>query len=452
MEYGALTLIPIVFIIVMAVVTRKSFESLLAGSVIACIIMHGTGFFLPWVDMLMEALSDPENQWVILVCGLFGSLIALLRESKGTGGFIRIGERLCKTERGALLGTFVMGVVIFVDDYLNMLTVGTCMRAICDRRKVPRESLAYMLDSTGTPICVLLPFSTWTAFYISLFMKEEAIRNMGFSSGLSMYIQTIPYIFYASVTVLMVFLFAMGWLPKIGPMKKAYDRVRTTGRTYSEESDRYNTEPEDTGEEGKVIDFLLPVAFLIVATIVADDILAAVILTLVLCLVLYIPRKRMTFTQWSELLISGFCEMMPTLAILAGAFTVARCCNAMELPEYVISTVQPYVTPQTYPLIIFLVVSVLTFATSSTWGISTIVIPIIIPLGAAVDANMILTMAAILSGSTFGSHACFYSDATVLASAAARIENMEHAFTQIPYSLIGAAITCVCLLVSGYMM
>lgn len=452
MEYGALTLIPIVFIIVMAVVTRKSFESLLAGSVIACIIMHGTGFFLPWVDMLMEALSDPENQWVILVCGLFGSLIALLRESKGTGGFIRIGERLCKTERGALLGTFVMGVVIFVDDYLNMLTVGTCMRAICDRRKVPRESLAYLLDSTGTPICVLLPFSTWTAFYISLFMKEEAIRNMGFSSGLSMYIQTIPYIFYASVTVLMVFLFAMGWLPRIGPMKKAYDRVRTTGRTYSEESDRYNTEPEDTGEEGKVIDFLLPVAFLIVATIVADDILAAVILTLVLCLVLYIPRKRMTFTQWSELLISGFCEMMPTLAILAGAFTVARCCNAMELPEYVISTVQPYVTPQTYPLIIFLVVSVLTFATSSTWGISTIVIPIIIPLGAAVDANMILTMAAILSGSTFGSHACFYSDATVLASAAARIENMEHAFTQIPYSLIGAAITCVCLLVSGYAM
>ena len=390
MEYGALTLIPIVFIIVMAVVTRKSFESLLAGSVIACIIMHGTGFFLPWVDMLMEALSDPENQWVILVCGLFGSLIALLRESKGTGGFIRIGERLCKTERGALLGTFVMGVVIFVDDYLNMLTVGTCMRAICDRRKVPRESLAYLLDSTGTPICVLLPFSTWTAFYISLFMKEEAIRNMGFSSGLSMYIQTIPYIFYASVTVLMVFLFAMGWLPKIGPMKKAYDRVRATGRTYSEESDRYNTEPEDTGEEGKVIDFLLPVAFLIVATIVADDILAAVILTLVLCLVLYIPRKRMTFTQWSELLISGFCEMMPTLAILAGAFTVARCCNAMELPEYVISTVQPYVTPQTYPLIIFLVVSVLTFATSSTWGISTIVIPIIIPLGAAVDARLLL--------------------------------------------------------------
>ena len=452
MESGALTLIPIVFIIVTAVLTRRSFESLMAGSVIACMIMYGRGFFLPWVDMLMEALSDPENQWVILVCGLFGSLIALLRESKGTGGFIRIGDRLCRTERGALLGTFLMGVVIFVDDYLNMLTVGTCMRAICDRRKVPRESLAYLLDSTGTPICVLLPFSTWTAFYISLFMKEEAIRSMGFSSGLSMYIQTIPFIFYAIVTVLMVFLFAMGWMPKIGPMKKAYERVRLTGRTYSPDSEKYNLEPEETGEGGSVIDFLLPIGFLIAATILSDDILAAVILTLVLCLALYVPRGRMTFGKWSELLICGFCEMMPTLAILAGAFTVARCCNAMQLPEYVITTVQPYVTPQTYPLIIFLVVSALTFATSSTWGISTIVIPIIIPLGAAVGANMILTMAAILSGSTFGSHACFYSDATVLASAAARIENMEHAFTQIPYSLLGAAVTCVCLLVSGYAM
>ena len=449
MDYGALTLIPIVFIIVTAILTRKSFESLMAGSVIACMIMHGTGFFLPWVDMLLETLSDPENQWVILVCGLFGSLIAMLRESRGTSGFIRIGEKLCRSERSALLGTFILGAVIFVDDYLNMLTVGTCMRPICDRRKVPREALAYLLDSTGTPICVLLPFSTWTAFYISLFMKEEAVQAMHFSSGLAMYIQTIPYIFYAIITVIMVFLFAMGWMPRIGPMKKAYERVKKTGRTYSEESEKYNLEAEDTDTNGNIADFLLPIFVLIIVTILADDILAAVIVTLALCLVMYIPRKKMTFTQWSGLLITGFCEMMPTLAILAGAFTVARCCNAMHLPEYVISTVQPFVTPQTYPMIIFLVVSALTFATSSTWGISTIVIPIIIPLAAAVNADMILTMAAILSGSTFGSHACFYSDATVLASAASRVENMEHAFTQIPYAAIGAVITCVCLLIAA---
>ena len=452
MEYGALTLLPIIFIIVMAVLTRKSFESLLAGSVLACIIMHGSGFFLPWVNTLVAAISDPENQSVILICGLFGSLIALLRESRGTRGFIRIGEKLCRSERGALLGTFILGIVIFVDDYLNMLTVGLCMRDICDRKKVPREALAYLLDSTGTPVCVLIPFSTWTAFYISLFMREEAIVNMNFSSGLSMYISTIPFIFYSIITVIMVFLFAMGWMPKIGLMKKAYERTRATGMTYSEESRKYN-DKEETGEkDGQLIDFVIPMAVLIGVTVVTEDILSAVILTLFLCLILYVPRKRLTFTKWGELLISGYCEMMPTLAILVGAFTVARCCSDMQLPEYVISLVRPYVTPATYPMIIFLVVSILTFSTSSTWGISTIVIPIIIPLGAVVGANMILTMAAILSGSTFGSHACFYSDATVLASAGAKIENMEHAFSQMPYAFIGAALTCVCLLISGYAM
>ena len=452
MEYGALTLIPIIFIIVMAVLTRKSFESLLAGSVLACIIMHGTGFFLPWVETLLAAISDLENQSVILICGLFGSLIAMLRESRGTGGFTRIGEKLCRTERGALLGTFVLGAVIFVDDYLNMLTVGLCMRDICDRKKVPREALAYLLDSTGTPFCVIIPFSTWTAFYISLFMREEAIINMNFPSGFSMYISTIPFIFYAIITVIMVWMFAMGWMPKIGPMKKAYERTRATGMTYSEESRKYNEEEETGEEDGQLIDFALPMGVLIGVTIVTEDILRAVILTLFLCLLLYVPRRRLTFSKWGELLISGYCEMMPTLAILVGAFTVARCCSDMQLPEYVISLVQPYVTPATYPVIIFLVVAVLTFATSSTWGISTIVIPIIVPLAAAVGANMILTMAAILSGSTFGSHACFYSDATVLASAGAKIENMEHAFTQMPYAFIGAALTCVCLLVSGFVM
>lgn len=450
MQYGILTLVPVAVIIVMAVLTRKSFESLLVGSVVACIIMYGARFLTPWVGMLTSALTDADNEWVILLCGLFGSLIAMLRESRGTDGFIRLGEKLCKTERTALLGTFVLGVIIFVDDYLNMMTVGTCMRRICDKRKVPRETLAYVLDSTGTPICVLLPFSTWSAFYIALFMAEPAVQELGYDNGVLMYIHLIPYIFYAIATVLIVFLFALGVMPRLGAMRGAYRRVKETGRTYSEESIRYNSE-EEKEASGNVLDFLLPICVLIAVTILVDDILTAVIVSLFVCLLLYIPRHVMTFQQWSGLLISGFCEMMPTLAILAGAFTVAQCCNAMGLPEYVISTVQPYCTAQTFPLIIFLVVAVLTFATSSTWGVSTIVVPIIIPLGAAVGANMVLTMAAILSGSTFGSHACFYSDATVLASAASRIDNLEHALTQIPYALLASALACAGYLVCGYL-
>lgn len=449
MEYGALTLMPVVVIIVMAVITKKSFESLLVGSITACIIMYGAGFIPEWVKMMLTAASDYDNVWVILVCGLFGSLIAMLRESKGTNGFSNLGEKLCKSEKTALLGTFIMGAVIFVDDYLNMLTVGTCMRGICDKRKVPREALAYVLNSTGTPICVLLPFSTWTAFYITLFIKEDAVQMLGYQSGAELYMHIIPYIFYAIATVAMVLLFGFGIMPKLGSMKKAYVRTAKTGCTYSEESSRLNV--NDAGEDvtGNVWDFLIPVIVLIAVTIIQGDMLTAVIVTLFVCLLMYVPRKIMTFNEWSNYLIAGFCEMVPTLAILIGAFTVAKCCNVMGLPQYMIATVQPYLSASTFPVVIFMIVSLLTFATSSTWGVSTIVVPIIIPLAAAVDADLILTMAAILSGSTFGSHACFYSDATVLAATASRISNLEHAMAQIPYALIGAAVSCAGFLICG---
>lgn len=450
MSYGILTLLPILVIIVMAVITKKSFESLIVGSVVASIIMYGIGFLPHWVDSILTAVSTTDNQWVILVCDLFGSLIAMLRESHGTNGFSAWGEKLCKNEKTTLLGTLIMGIVIFVDDYLNMLTVGTCMRKICDRRKVPREALAYVLDSTGTPVCVLLPFSTWTAFYITLFMKEDGVKALGFSSGISMYLHTMPFIFYAIATVAIVFLFIFGIMPKLGGMKKAYDRVKATGRTYSEASTKYNIDDESDNVPGNIWDFVIPIAVLILVTVFQGDMLLAVIVTLVVCLLLYVPRKIMSIAEWCNLLISGFCEMLPTLAILVGAFTVANICNSMGLPEYIISAVTPYLNAQTFAVIIFIVVSILTFATSSTWGVSTIVVPIIIPLASAVGANMLLTMAAILSGSTFGSHACFYSDATVLASTASRIENLEHASSQIPYALIAAAVSCIGFVVCGF--
>ncbi|MGN1116672.1 MAG: Na+/H+ antiporter NhaC family protein [Candidatus Ornithomonoglobus sp.] len=452
MEYGFLTLIPIIVIIVMAVVTKKSFESLIVGSLVACIIMYGVHFLPEWTNMLLTAASNEDNQWVILVCGLFGSLIAMLRESKGTNGFVKLGEKLCRSERTTLLGTFILGVIIFVDDYLNMLTVGTCMRKVCDRRKIPREALAYLLDSTGTPICILLPFSTWAVFYISLFMKEDSVQALGFASGMDLYSHIIPYIFYAIFTVIIVLLFSFGLMPKLGKMSKAYKRTRETGMTYSEASRKYNHDIDKGYDDGNILDFLIPIAVLIALTIITTDMLLSVIVTLVVCLVMYVPRKIMTFAQWSSLLITGFCEMLPTLAILIGAFTVANCCETMGLSQYIIHAVQPYLNSQSFAAIIFIVVALLTFATSSTWGVSTIVVPIILPLAAAVDANLILTMAAILSGSTFGSHACFYSDATVLASTASQIENLEHAVTQIPYALIAAVLALAGYMVFGFVL
>lgn len=163
MNTGLIAIIIILVVIVGAIVTRRCMEFLIGGSIVAALVLYGGDFLTQWCAMLQSTLAD--NVWIFLVCGLFGSLIALLQTSKGTFGFTTLVAKFCTNQRRTLLTTFIMGILIFVDDYLNVLTIGVCMKNVCDKRKLPRESLAYMLDATGAADCVLLPFSTWAVFY-----------------------------------------------------------------------------------------------------------------------------------------------------------------------------------------------------------------------------------------------------------------------------------------------
>ncbi|MDD6808174.1 MAG: Na+/H+ antiporter NhaC family protein [Oscillospiraceae bacterium] len=451
MALGALCLVPVLLSVIGAIVTKKPFECLILGSFVGCILAYRGDFLNQWVRLLQETAAD--NQWIFLVCGLFGGLIAVLTKAKGTAGFSKITYKICKSERTSLLTTVFLGAIIFVDDYLNMLTVGTCMRPVCDERKVPREALAYMLDSTGTPICMMLPFSTWAAFYIALFMDQPAVQELGYSSGRSMFIHLIPYNFYAWLTVLFVVLFALGIMPKIGKMKKAYERTKTTGFTYeqTEENIAKNKAVEDTAEDGNILDFLVPMVVLIAFTFISD-ILVGVVVALIVCLFMYVPRKVMTVTEWSRLMVKGFCDIVPTIGALLAAFMVAGISGEMGLTDFVLTSIKSFPFPQFYPIIVFLVVAALTFATGSIWGSSTIVVPIILPLASAMTANIPLTIAAIMSGGTFGSHACFFADATMLAAESSKIDVMDHNLTQIPYVIITSVLTCILLGVFGTIM
>ena len=171
-----------------------------------------------------------------MVCALFGSLIALLGASHGTIGFSRWLRKLCRGPKSTLIVTWIMGVLIFVDDYLIIMTVSTSMQRMSDHHKVPREALTYIIASTGAPVCTLLPFSTWAVFFAAMFYSETGVAELGFGSPIATFIHTIPFIFYAIFAVLMVPLFSLGLVPKLGYMKRAYQRVRETGMTYSEAS------------------------------------------------------------------------------------------------------------------------------------------------------------------------------------------------------------------------
>jgi Na+/H+ antiporter NhaC len=451
-NYGILTLLPPIVVIVFALATRKTFEALLIGAVLGYIIANGTGFFGPFVDGLLGVVAD--DVWMFVTLGLFGSLVALLHKSRGTFGFANMIQSIASTRKKSLLASWILGILVFMDDYLNILTVSAAMRDVCDRHKTPREMLAYVIDSTGAPVCVLIPISTWAIFYGGVVADQAGMEAYG--SGMSIYLQSIPFIFYGWTAIIVVPLVIVGVIPLVFGMKKAYQRVETSGRIYSEISDKYNDEEEiqkQLGEgeiKGNVWNFLVPLIVVVGVTIYTEDMLVGLIVSIVVALIMYLPTKVMTFSQFSENLASGFASMIPMLFILAGAFLIKQSMDGIGLPQYVINGVLPYMNAQLFPAITFVVVAALSFVTGSNWGIPALTVPILIPLALAGGANPIITFAAIVSGGTFGSHACFYSDATVLTSQSCGIENLEHAFTQIPYAIISAVIAIILFLVSGF--
>ena len=436
-------------IIVGAVLTRRCIEFMVLGSLAAALLLYGpSGFLAGWGTSLQDMLS--ESVWVMLVCLLFGGLIGLLTDSRGSFGFSHYISKFCNTQRRTLLTTFVMGILIFVDDYLNVLSIGACMKKISDRQTLPRETLAYLLDSTGAPVCVLLPFSTWAAFYASLFYQQDSVRALGVRSAMQAYTMAIPYLFYPIITLIIVFLFCMGWMPKLGPMKKAYERVEKTGQVYSERSRKYNHEAfEEDETEGNIWNFIIPMGVLVAYAVITNDILSAVILALIVCFILYVPRKILTLDQFFASFIRGLADMLPTLTLLLVTFVLKDLSGKMGMTDYIIKIAEPYLFAEVFPAATFILGALLAFTTGSDWGMSSIITPIVFPLGAALGANPVLIMAAVISGGTFGSHACFYSDATLLAAQASGIDNMEHALSQLPYVIIASALSIAGFLITG---
>lgn len=448
LNLGLVAIIITVFIIIGAVVTRRCVECMIVGSMVAAIFAFGSSFLTVWSESLQNMLA--ENVWVMLVCLLFGGLISLLTDSKGSFGFSKYISKFCNSEKKTLMTTFIMGILIFVDDYLNVLSIGACMKKISDKQKLPRESLAYLLDSTGAPVCVLLPFSTWAVFYASLFYEQESVQAIsGVTSAMSAYVKAIPFCFYPIVTLIIVFLFAMGLMPKLGPMKKAYARAAETGKVYSDASRKYNHDDYEGEEEGNIWNFLIPMGVLVAVAVVTGDILVAVIIALIVCFIMYVPRKIISVDGFLSSMIRGFGDMLPTLTMLLVTFVLKDISGQMGMTEYIIQIAEPFLFAAIFPAMVFLLGAILAFTTGSDWGMSSIITPIVFPLGVALGANPVLIMAAVISGGTFGSHACFYADATLLAAQSSGVDSMEHALTQIPYVIIASVISVICFVVAG---
>ena len=435
MSLGLVSVLLILFVVIGAIATKRVEICLFLACLIGAIVLYGTHALSELGGIFVEALEN--NAWVMLIVLLLGGFIALLQSSNGHLGFSKIVDKICDTERKTLLMTFLMGVVIFIEELLNAMTIGACMKTHYDKKKIPRETLAYLLDATGGPICVMIPISGWGVCLMSMFVQEDAFLSLG-SNHIKSYLSAAPFCFYPIATLIIVFLFCMGIMPKLGGMKKAYKRVEDTGMVYSEKSKKYNQTISENVVDGKIIDFIIPVGVLIALTVITGDLITAVIGAIVVCAIMYIPRKIISSEDLFPILSRGFSDMLVVDIVLLLTFVLQ-----------IIEKVQPYMIGSLFPVMIFVLVAVLCFCTASLVGVCALVAPIAFPLGAILGVNTLLVMAAIMSGAGFGSHACFYSDATLVSSRIAGIDNLEHATSQLPYVIIAAAISLVAFIVAG---
>lgn len=451
----ALSLIPPLVVIALAIWLKRPILALIIGATVGLLLYAPHDALENFADTSLKVMQDETIGWLILVCGGFGALIGLLVHTGGALAFGKKAQRFAKGKKSSLFMTFILGLVIFVDDYLNALSVGETMKRVTDKYKVSREMLAYVVDSTAAPVCVLVPLSTWAIFFGGL-LENNNVAGVG--EGIHVYMQAIPYMLYAWLALLVVFLVIIGVIPAFGPMKKAelaaaqhQPEAVSFADTHPDNlaADKYavkafEEEFDDAQTKGRLHNFLIPMVLLVLFTVYFDiDVWKGLIVTLLVTLPLYAMQRLMSLADMMETMINGFKTMLPAIGTVIAAFIFKDVCDKLMLPQYIINNMAPYMTAQLLPAMVFLAMAILAFATGSSWGIFAVSIPIVMPLAYAVDANIPLIIGALMSASSFGSQACFYSDSTVLAAQGSGCNLVSHAITQLPYALIAATLAFI---------
>ena len=467
------SLLPPVIAIVLALNTKEVYTSLLVG-IASGALLYANGnlelalntLFFNEDGGMITKLSDSGNVGILAFLVMLGILVALMNKAGGSAAFGRWASTHIHSRAGAQFATLLLGVMIFVDDYFNCLTVGSVMRPVTDRQKVSRAKLAYLIDSTAAPICIIAPVSSWAAAVTSSVPAGSGIN------GFTMFLRTIPYNYYAVLTVVMsLFLIFTG--AEFGPMKLNEDNAKN-GDLFTTADRPYGDDVDDGSDtNGHVIDLIAPVLVLIAAcifgmvytggffegvdfiTAFADcNASAGLVLgssiALLFTFVFYRVRSVMTFQDFAACIPEGFKAMVSPMLILSLAWTLSGMTGLLGAKYYVANLLGSSAAALQYllPVIIFLVAVFLAFATGTSWGTFSILIPIVCQ--AFPDGEMlVVSIAACLSGAVCGDHCSPISDTTIMASAGAHCSHVNHVSTQLPYAITAAACSAVCYIITG---
>ena len=464
-------LVPPIVAISLALATKEVYSSLFVGVVTGGLLYSGFDFEGTinhvYTDGVVKVLSDPYNVGILIFLVILGIIVSLMNKSGGSAAFGRWAQTKIKNRVGAQLATIGLGSLIFIDDYFNCLTVGSVMRPVTDKFQISRAKLAYLIDSTAAPICIIAPISSWAAA-VSGFVPGD-------TNGIALFIQCIPYNFYALFTIL--FMICIAVMKSDYGLMELHELNAIKGDLYTTSERPYDSFEESIKEEGgHLLDMLLPVLVLIVCCVTgmiwsggffegtsfvesfsnsdaSVGLAVGSFFGLVITLVLYMARRVMTFSEFMECVPQGFVSMITPILILTFAWALKSMTDSLGAAPYVAGLIENSAGGfvNFLPAIIFMIGCFLAFATGTSWGTFGILIPIVVSAFQETDPQlMIIAMSACMAGAVCGDHCSPISDTTIMASAGAQCFHLNHVNTQLAYSLTVAAIATVSFIIAGF--
>ena len=457
--------------IVLALITKEVYSSLVIGIIVGGAIYAGGNFEATLVHVVSDGfianLSDSYNMGIIIFLVLLGALVAMMNKAGGSAAFGRWATAHIKSRVGAQLATIALGVLIFIDDYFNCLTVGSVMRPVTDGHKISRAKLSDLIDATAAPICIIAPISSWAAAVAGF------ANSAGAENGIALFIKAIPYNFYALLTIVMMIFLALTGL-EYGPMKKHEKNAKETGDLFTSGTKQAIAEME-VNPKGRVCDLIVPIIILIISCVIgmiysggffsgesfidafsnsdaSVGLAYGAFVAIIITVIFYLCRRVLSFKSIMESLPEGFKAMVPAIMILACAWTLKAMTDSLGAKIFISQLIEGSAAgfQALLPAIIFVIAVGLSFATGTSWGTFGILIPIVLSVFGAGEPITIVAISACMAGAVCGDHCSPISDTTIMASAGAQCDHINHVSTQLPYALTVAGVSTVSYIIAGF--
>ena len=457
--------------IVLALITKEVYSSLVIGIIVGGAIYAGGNFEGTLVHVVSDGfianVADSYNMGILIFLILLGALVSMMNKAGGSAAFGRWATAHIKSRVGAQLATIALGVLIFIDDYFNCLTVGSVMRPVTDGHKISRAKLSYLIDATAAPVCIIAPISSWAAAVAGF------ANSAGAENGIALFIKAIPYNFYALLTIVMMIFLAVTGLD-FGPMKKHEKNAKETGDLFTSGTKQAIAEME-VNPKGRVCDLIVPIIILIVSCVIgmiysggffsgesfinafsnsdaSVGLAYGAFVAIILTVIFYLLRRVLSFKSIMESLPEGFKAMVPAIMILACAWTLKAMTDSLGAKIFISQLIEGSAAgfQALLPAIIFLIAVGLSFATGTSWGTFGILIPIVLSVFGAGEPITIVAISACMAGAVCGDHCSPISDTTIMASAGAQCDHINHVSTQLPYALTVAGVSAVSYIIAGF--